>query len=213
MIFTCLKFPGFWAGGPHPGARSRAVLFSSDKSSPNMTLVALAMNIEALCAAPAEALAHGPSQMPQSCPVAPPSQRELHKDGGSGDGGVAGGARATQAPKAKSHATSCGTSSVAPCAASFTGSSFMSHQRAGGGTRVRVAARRSITLFALLKSCVRRIFHVLIFTCRPPLPLGLPHQQRASNVQIALGATMKKPLMKNSWGAWGWGAVGGRPRV
>ena len=27
-----------------------------------------------------EALAHSPSQMPLSCPVAPPSQRELHKD-------------------------------------------------------------------------------------------------------------------------------------
>ena len=29
------------------------------------------MNIEALCAAPPEALAHSPSQMPLSCPVAP----------------------------------------------------------------------------------------------------------------------------------------------
>ena len=39
-----------------------------------------AINIEALCAAPLEAFAHSPSQMPLSCPVAPPSQRELHKD-------------------------------------------------------------------------------------------------------------------------------------
>ena len=38
------------------------------------------MNIQALCAAPPEAFAHSPSQMPLSCPVAPPSQRELHKD-------------------------------------------------------------------------------------------------------------------------------------
>ena len=37
------------------------------------------MNIEALCAAPPEALAHSPSQIPLSCPVAPPSQRELHQ--------------------------------------------------------------------------------------------------------------------------------------
>ena len=36
-----------------------------------------------------EALAHSPSRMPLSCPVAPPSQRELHKDGGGGGGGVA----------------------------------------------------------------------------------------------------------------------------
>jgi len=40
------------------------------------------INIEALCAAPPEALAHSLSQMPLSCLVAPLSQRELHKDGG-----------------------------------------------------------------------------------------------------------------------------------
>jgi len=38
------------------------------------------INIEALCAAPPEAFAHSPSQMPLSGPVAPPSQCELHKD-------------------------------------------------------------------------------------------------------------------------------------
>jgi len=37
-----------------------------------------AINIEALCEAPQEALAHSPSQMPLSCLVAPLSQRELH---------------------------------------------------------------------------------------------------------------------------------------
>ena len=42
------------------------------------------INIEALCAAPPGACAHSPSQMPLSCPVAPPSQRQLHKDGGGG---------------------------------------------------------------------------------------------------------------------------------
>jgi len=83
------------------------------------------MNIDVLCAAPPEALAHSPSQIPLSYPVAPPYQRELHKDGGGGGGGVARGARAARAPKAKSCATSC--------AASFTCSSFMCHLRAGVG--------------------------------------------------------------------------------
>ena len=59
------------------------------------------MNIEVLCAAPPEAFANRPSQMPLSCPVA-------HKDGGGGGGGVARRARAARAPKAKSCATSCG---------------------------------------------------------------------------------------------------------
>ena len=49
-----------------------------------------------------EALAHSPSQMPLSCPVAPISQRELHKDGGGGSGGVARKARAARAPKVQS---------------------------------------------------------------------------------------------------------------
>ena len=91
-----------------------------------------------LCAAPPEALAHSPSQMPQSCPVAPASQRELHKDVGGGGGGVAGRARAARALKAKSCATSRGTSSATPCAASFTCPSFICHLRAGvggGGSR------------------------------------------------------------------------------
>jgi len=45
------------------------------------------MNIEALCAAPPEALAHSPSQMPLSCLDASPSQRKLHKNGGGSGGG------------------------------------------------------------------------------------------------------------------------------
>ena len=95
--------------------------------------------------APPEALvkapAHSPSTMPLTCPVARPSQRELHKDGGGGGGGLARRARAARAPKARSFATSCGTSSatssVASCAASFTCSSFTCHLRGGvgGGTR------------------------------------------------------------------------------
>ena len=51
------------------------------------------MNIEALCAEPPGAFAHSPSQMPLSCPVVPPSLRELHKDGGGGGDGVARRAR------------------------------------------------------------------------------------------------------------------------
>jgi len=74
------------------------------------------INIEALGAAPPEALAHGPSQMTLSCPVAPPSQREMHEDGGGGGGGVAMRARAARAPKPKSCATSCGTPSAVPSA-------------------------------------------------------------------------------------------------
>jgi len=62
---------------------------------------------------------HSPSQMPLSCPVAPPSQRETHKDGGGGGGGgggVAMRARAARAPKPKSCAMSCGTPSATPSA-------------------------------------------------------------------------------------------------
>jgi len=143
--------------------------------------------------------------MPLSCPVATASQRELHKDSGGGGGGVAGRARAARAPKANSCATSCGTSSAAPCAASFTCSSFLCHLRqAYGGARVRVAARRRIPFFVAFAAS----FTCPPFTSRPPLSLGLPHQQRASSVQRALGATTKAPLMKKPWGAWGWGAVG-----
>ena len=58
------------------------------------------MIIEALCAAPPEALAHNPSQ----------SQRELHKDGGGGGGGIAKRARAARAPKAKFCTTPCAAS-------------------------------------------------------------------------------------------------------
>ena len=87
-----------------------------------------AINIEALYAAPPEVLAHSTSHVPLSCPVAPPSQCELHKDGGGGGGGVARRARAARALKAKSYATSCGTSSAKPsatsCAAPLTCPSF-----------------------------------------------------------------------------------------
>jgi len=81
------------------------VLAPTPAHSASFTFTAEHLNIEALYTAPPEALAHSPSQMPLSCPVAPPSQHELHKDGGGGGGCVARRARAAQAPKAKSCAT------------------------------------------------------------------------------------------------------------
>ena len=118
-----------------------------------------------------------------SCPVAPASQRELHKDGGGGGGGVARRARTARAPKPKCCAKSCGTSSATSCAASFTFSSFMCHLRAGvGGARVRVAARR-ITLFFCLKGCVRRVLYVLVLHVSTATATGPAAPTRASNVQ------------------------------
>jgi len=125
--------------------------------------------IEALCAAPPEAFAHSPSQMPLNCQVVPPSQRELHKDGGGGGGGVTRRARAARAPKAKSCAMSLGTPSTAPCTESFTGSSFMCRLRAGvGGARVQVAARRSIPIFASRRVPYVPALHVSTATATGP---------------------------------------------
>ena len=166
------------------------------------------MNIEALCAASPEAFAHSPSQMPLSCPVAPPSQRELHQGGGGGGaGGVAMRARAARARKPKSCDASCGTSSATPCAPSFTCPSFMSHKgrRVGGSRPGRRALQHT---FFPWKAAFAASFTCSPFTCRPPLSLGLPHQQRASNVQKALGATMKKPLIKKPSGRGDGGSLG-----
>jgi len=81
----------------------------------------------------------------------------------------------------------------------------------GGGAAVRVAARSSILFF--LPSKGLRSPRPLPFTCppftsRPPLSLGLPHQQRVSNVQKAPGVTMKKLLMKKPLEALGGGQLG-----
>jgi len=108
-------------------------------------------NIEVLYAAHLEALAHSPSQMPLSClslpSCAPISARAAQRQGGGG-AGVARRARAAQAPKAKFCATSCGTSSAAPCAASTRARpSCVTKGRRGGRARVRVTARRSMTFF------------------------------------------------------------------
>ena len=117
------------------------------------------MNIEALCAAPPEAFAHSPSQMPLSCPVALLSQRELHN----------------------SCATSCGTFSAKPCAAfcsaSLTCSSFTCRPRkAWGGveddafhdeylcTSVFRGAQHVLlhVLRHVLRNAMRRVLHVLV---------------------------------------------------
>ena len=157
------------------------------------------MNIEALCAAPPEALAHSRSQMPLSCPVAPPSQRELHQDGGGGGGGVAMRARAARAPKAMSCATSCVASSAAPCAASFTCSFFMSPK----GRRVGGLASGSPRAAAYLFSPER---------LRSPRPLrarpsrAVLHWACRTNKGLRTfkeRAAMKKPLMKKPFGDWG----------
>ena len=53
-------------------------------------------------------------------PSSPPISAQTSQRQGVGGGGVARRARAAQAPKPKSCATSCGTSFTTPCAASFT---------------------------------------------------------------------------------------------
>ena len=72
------------------------------------------------------------------------------------------GERAARAPKPKSCATSYGTSSKAPCAASFTCPSFMCHLRAGvGGSRPgRHASQPTFFFLCLLKGCVRRVLYM-----------------------------------------------------
>ena len=134
--------------------------------------------IEALCAAPPEAYAHSPSQMPLSCPVAPPSQRELHKDRAAVVVAWRGG-RAPPGPGSPSPAPRPGTSSTTPCAASFTCSSFMCHLSAGvgGGARVRVAARRSIPFLSAAS-----------LFWPPPLENGACHDEN-----------LHAPILRGAW--------------
>ena len=92
----------------------------------------IANEIEALCAAPPEALA-SPNQTPLRCRILPPSQRvaSCAKMTGGGDGGgFARRARAARTPKAKSCAASCGTSSATSCATLFTCLSYTCCPRA-----------------------------------------------------------------------------------
>jgi len=134
------------------------------------------INIEALCAAPPEALAYSPSQMPLSCLVAALSQRELHKGGGGGGGGEARKARGARAPKANSCATSCGTPSATPsaasCAASLTCSSFTCRPRKACGVveddachNEHLRGARHVPRHVLrhvLRHFLRRILHGLV---------------------------------------------------
>ena len=62
---------------------------------------------------------------------------------------------------------------------------MLSLDLARGRARIRVAARRSIPFFTPEFRRLMMVFTCSLFTCRPPLPLGLPHQQRALDVQIA----------------------------
>ena len=123
-----------------PDAKTRQVVVSSPAEDADGVQQSAAeacasrfaeVNIEALCAAPPETHVHSPSQTPLSCPIAPQSKRELHKDGDGGGGGVARRARPARAPKAKRCATSCGTSSATSCAAYFACLFFMCHLRTG----------------------------------------------------------------------------------
>ena len=118
----------------------------------------LFINIEALCA---EALAHSPSQMPLSCPVASPSQRELHKDGGGGGGGVAMRARAARAPKTKSCATSCGTSSATPCTVLHVLVLHVSPKGRRVGGLASGSPHAAAYLLFFLKGCVRRVLNAI----------------------------------------------------
>jgi len=79
-----------------------------------------------------------------------------------------------------------------------------------GGACVWVAARRSIPFIAFAASftCPPELEP---FTCRPPLPLGLPHLQRASNVQRARGD--EETVDEETLGGVGVGGSWGRPWV
>ena len=126
------------------------------------------ISVEVPCAASQEALAHSPSQMPLTCPVAPPSQRELHKDRGGGGGGVARRASAARAPKAKFCATSCGTSSATPsaaCSAAFCAASFTCPMHAHARPLHPVALAFVPYGVVLVRVRVRSSFTCSSFTC------------------------------------------------
>ena len=103
--------------------------------------------------------------MPLSCPVAPLSQRKLHKDGSGDGGGEAKRARAARAPKVNSCATSCGTSPAAfsakPCAASLTCSSFMCRQRKAWGAAEKDACHNKHLHAPVLRGAQHVLRHVL----------------------------------------------------
>jgi len=97
-------------------------------------------------------------------------------------------------PEGQVCATSCGTSSTAPCAASFTCSSFMCHLRAGVGG----------TLF-----CPLHVSTVSTATATgpaaPTMGFGRSKSAWRDDKETVDEGTLG--------GAWGWEAVGGRPRA
>jgi len=94
-------------------------------------------NTEALCAArgtPGSACPQpepNATELPSCAPIS--ASCEVRKNGSGGGGGVVRRARASRAPKAKSCATSCGTSSAKSCATPFTCLSFTCRPRAAWG--------------------------------------------------------------------------------
>ena len=102
------------------------------------------LNIEVLCEAPPEALSHSPSQMPLSCPVAPPSQREPHKDRAAAVVAWRGG-RAPPGPETQvlRHVLWYVLHNALPRVVHVLVLHVSPKGRRGEGARVRVAARRS----------------------------------------------------------------------
>ena len=129
----------------------------------------LSINIKALFAAPPEALAHSPSQMPLICPVAPASQRELHK--------VAGRARAARAPKAKSCAASCGmsfaTSSVTH-PAPRPSRAPPSHVALGQGGGLHACVGRGFRRWKIARATMNRVLVIPVIVLVAGLLVGIP---------------------------------------
>jgi len=94
---------------------------------------------------------------------------------------VARRARAARARKPKSCATSCGTSSTTPCAASSMCSSFMCHLRAGVGGGLASGLPRAAAYLFYLKGCVRRVLYVLALHVSTATVLGLPRRHRGDD--------------------------------
>ena len=160
------------------------------------------------------------TELPSCAPI---SARTAQRQGGGG-GGVARRARAARAPKPKSCATSCDTSSAAPCAASFTCSSFTCHLRAGVGWGSRPGRRAPQHTFLflpperlpsppLLRARPSRVDRHCHWACRtnkgprtPPQSTPMHKPQSTSTRQLAelsnyrQGAAASSPAVLS--GAW-----------
>ena len=121
------------------------------------------IKIEALCAPFPEALAHSPSQKPLSCPVAPPNRQMP--------------LRCPVAPPSQHelHKDNGGG-----------GGGVARRARAARAPKAKSCTTSSVT--SSKTSCAAS-FTCPPFTSRPPLPLGLQHQQQVLNVKRALDAT------------------------